>query len=204
MPKAAITLQTPKKQKIELLQETDYPVSGKISIKVKLQKPEDMSLRIRIPHWSQETAVMINGESVKNIVPGTYVAIKRVWKADDVIELSLDVRGRVVEHGRYPKSVAVVRGPIVLARDSRLSNPGIESIIMPFIEKDGTLRLEPVQQKDPEMWMEFTGLFFGESYTEYENKPVAVPLCDYASAGNSKIGFPWFRVWLPQLLDPRE
>ena len=105
------TLPTPKKQKIELLQKTGYPVSGKISLKVNMQKPEDMSVRIRIPQWSNETTLMINGELVSDLIPGKYVVLQRVWKADDVIELSLDMRGRVVEHGSLPKSIAIVRGP---------------------------------------------------------------------------------------------
>lgn len=198
------TLQTPGKQKVELIQETDYPVTGKIRLKVQLQKPENMSLRIRIPQWSKESVLMINGEPFKAITPGEYANIHRIWKVGDIIELNLDMRGRVVGLGKVPESLAILRGPIVLTRDARLSGPPIESIIRPVADKEGYLKLEPVEQKNPGIWMEFKASFNPESYAEEAGKPISVILCDYASAGNANEGHPQFRVWLPQLLDPRK
>jgi len=52
--------------------------------------------------------------------------------------------------------------------------------------------------------MEFSAPFISESFAESGNTSVLVPLCDYASAGYSKEGHPHFKVWLPQLFDPRK
>ena len=52
--------------------------------------------------------------------------------------------------------------------------------------------------------MQFKASFLTESYAEGGSMPISVELCDYASAGNSNEGHPIFRVWLPQLLDPRK
>ena len=125
------TLQTPHQQKVEIIQETDYPVTGKIRLRVQLQKPENMSLLIRIPQWSKESTLMINGKPFKEVTPGEYVNIKRTWKVGDSVDLTLDMRGRVVRIGVLPESLAIVRGPVVLSRDARLSGPAIESIIRP-------------------------------------------------------------------------
>ncbi len=197
-------LSTLEKQKIEIIQETDYPVSGKIRIKVKPEKPVNMSVRIRIPEWSAKSSLTVNGEPVNNLVPGEYAAIQRIWKSGDLIDLNLDMRGRVISLGESPESMAILRGPILLSRDARLSGTGLESVIRPVAGKDGHVELEQIDQKNPEMWMEFKALFMPESYAEGENKPIPVVLCDYVSAGNSKEGHPQFNVWLPQLFDPRK
>lgn len=145
--KGTYTLETPGKQKVEIIQETDYPVTGNIRLKVQLEKPENMSLLIRIPQWSKESTLTINGKPNQSITPGEYVKIQRTWKAGDLVDLNLDMRGRVVKLGKLPEYLAILRGPIVLSRDARLSGPPIESIITPIADKDGYLKLEPVDKK---------------------------------------------------------
>jgi len=197
------SVQTPGKQNAELIQKTDYPVSGKISLQVKLQKPEDMTLAVRIPQWSKESVLTVNGESVK-VTPGENVNIKRLWKSGDAVEMNLDMRGRLVSLGELPKNYAIMRGPVVLTRDERLSGPSIETNIAPVNHKNGYIALEPSDSKNPEVWMAFKVSFLAESYMEGGSKPEPVELCDYSSAGNSHEGHPHFKVWLPQLVDPRE
>jgi len=197
------TLQTPGKQTVEIVQETDYPVSGIIKIKVQLKKSENMAIQLRIPEWSVNSLLTVNGEAVKSLNPGGNIQMKRLWKSGDLIELELDMRGRVVSSGKAPQSIAIVRGPILLSRDTRLAEPSLESNITPVADKDGYIELVPVTTKNPEMWMEFNASFVPESYGEGGSKSIPVTLCDYSSAGNAKEGHPHFKVWLPQLLDPR-
>lgn len=198
------TFQTPGKQKIKLVQETDYPETGKISMKVQLQNPENLSLLVRIPNWSKKSSLMVNGEPVGNLIPGAYVKIERRWKTGDAIDLNLDMRGRVLSLGEFPENMAIVRGPVVLSRDTRLSEIPIESMIRPVADKDGYIELEPAGQNEAGIWMKFKAPFIPESYNEDGGNPIQVVLCDYASAGNSKEGHPQFKVWLPQLFDPRK
>ncbi|HET6559921.1 MAG TPA: beta-L-arabinofuranosidase domain-containing protein [Prolixibacteraceae bacterium] len=196
-------LQTPGHQKVEIVQETDYPVNGKIRIRVLLNKPENMSVQLRIPQWSAQSSVAVNGQQVKSVNPGKNVNLQRVWKSGDVIDMAFDMRGRVVKQGGNPQNIAILRGPVLLSRDARMPEPSLESIITPVTDKNGYIELEPVATKNPEMWMAFKASFIPESYGEGGSEPVPVMLCDYASAGNSKEGHPHFKVWLPQLLDPR-
>jgi DUF1680 family protein len=195
-------LQTPKKQKIELIQETDYPETGKISMKVQIRNPESMSLQVRIPQWSKKTTLMVNGEPVGDVSPGKYVNLERKWKSGDAIVLNLDMRGRVLSLGEFPKNMAIVRGPVVLSRDTRFLGPAIESIIKPVTDKEGFIELIPAEQKTSGVWMAFNAAFIPESYAEGGSKPISIVFCDYASAGNSQEGNPYFRVWLPQLIEP--
>lgn len=198
------SLHTSGKQKLDVIQETDYPVSGKIRLKVQLPKPENMSVGVRIPHWSEQSAVLVNGQPQEGVVAGTLFNIRREWKTGDVIELDLDMRGKLVRQGERPHYLAVVRGPVVLSRDTRLPGPAIEAILKPVASREGIVNLEPVATAGPEIWMAFEAAFIPESYAEGGSQPVKVTLCDYASAGNAQQGHPFFRVWLPQLLNPQE
>jgi len=196
------TLQTPGKQKIELVQETDYPETGKISMKVLLQNPENMLFQLRIPRWSIKSTLTVNGEPISGLSSGKYVNIERKWKSGDAIVLNLDMRSRVLSLGALPENMAIVRGPVVLSRDSRFPGPAIESIIKPVTNKEGFIELVPAEQKSAGVWMAFSASFIPESYAEGGSKPILILFCDYASAGNSQEGHPYFKVWLPQLIEP--
>jgi DUF1680 family protein len=195
--------ESPKKQKVQIIQKTSYPVNGLIDLELVLPKPEDLKLRIRIPAWSGQSALTVNGRKIQEIKPGEYAELERTWKQGDRIRLELDMRGRIQHLGELPEHVAILRGPVVLTRDSRLGDPSIESILKPVVGKEGFIDLEPVTQKDPEIWMAFSVPFIPESYQEGGSEPIQVALCDYASAGNASGGHPYFQVWLPQLVDPR-
>jgi Uncharacterized protein conserved in bacteria len=196
-------LETPKKTKVDIAQETQYPVDGKVVIKINLQKPEDFTVRLRIPEWSKQNTVTVNGEPVSGIKAGEYLSIGRKWKAGDQIEIDMDMRARKISAGKMPMYEAIVRGPILLSRDARLGEPEIESVLRPVADKDGYINLEPVRTNNSEIWMAFKAPFVPESYTEGGGKSINVVLCDYASAGNSNHGHPHFRVWLPQLINPQ-
>jgi len=197
-------VQTPKGKQMEMLQQTDYPVSGDISLKVVLPKKESMVVRIRIPQWSQRTSLSINGEKFEHLVPGEYAEISREWTSGDEIRLSLDMRGRIVRMGTLPKNVAIVRGPIVLARDARLGLPPVDATIQPLTDKDGYVDLTSVGQNQDGLRMTFKASFMPESNKESGSSPIEITLCDFASAGNTIDEHSWFRVWFPQSFDPKE
>jgi len=198
------SLQTPGKQKLELTQETNYPESVKIRIRLQLPKSESMAISFRIPEWSVQSSLTVNGEMAGDAVSGKNAVIQRSWKSGDEIEINLDMRGRLVRMGESPESIAIMRGPVLLARDARLAQNDLEAVISPLTAKDGFFELTPVQAKNQEIWMAFEGSFMPESYAEAGAKPVKVILCDYASAGNSGESHPFFKVWLPQLYDTRK
>ena len=197
-------LQTPGGQPAELIQQTTYPVSGNIILKLSIPKAENLTLRIRIPGWSKQSVLIINGEPITKVIPGQYAEVRRIWKTGDSISVVLDMRGRLIHLGKLPESIAIVRGPIVLARDARLGGPNVDATIKPVTDNDGYFKLEPAGVNQNGIWMEFKAPFMLESHKEEANKPISLLLCDYASAGNTNDESSWFRVWFPQSLDPRE
>lgn len=117
---------TPKNKPGEIEIETDYPVSGNIKIKINLPKKEKFTLKLRIPDWSKKSTLKVNGKT-QDANSGSYAEITRKWSKNDVIELAFDMRCRVVDapHGSNRAGdnfQAVIRGPIVLARDENIDS----------------------------------------------------------------------------------
>ena len=101
--------------------QTVYPADGRVRIAVGLPKSEAFALRLRIPQWSERTSLRINGAPYDGyLIPGTYASIERTWNEGDRIELDLDMRARVVDAPSGSGDRAIVRGPVVLAFDTRL------------------------------------------------------------------------------------
>ena len=195
---------TPKKAIINLMQQTKYPVEGKVDIKLEMKKSETMTLAFRVPSWCEKVSVMVNGEAIQNTVAGGYLKINRLWKDNDSVSINFDLKAKLHRIGDREKYIAITRGPIVLTRDERLFGPHLEAILTPLLNDQGTIELTPVNKANPDIWMTFSARFSPESYAEYNSQPIDIELCDYASAGNAKNLFPFFKVWLPQLYDPRK
>lgn len=102
-------------QQVRLKQETDFPNSGSVVIRVEPALAVAFPLAIRIPGWAAGATLSVNGQTAA-AQPGTFEVIDRPWKAGDRLELRLPmsprlVRGRQRQAGR----AAVLRGPIVYA-----------------------------------------------------------------------------------------
>jgi uncharacterized protein len=102
---------------LEIEQTTRYPWDGNVRLSVKPAVPEEFTVFLRIPAWSGKNTVTVNGNPVENVTPGQYLAIRRRWAGNDIIELALDMRPQVIranpavadDMGR----VALERGPLV-------------------------------------------------------------------------------------------
>jgi DUF1680 family protein len=195
-------LQSPSGLSLHIIQQTDYPVSGDINLKIVPEKEESFIVRIRIPAWSKQALVTVNGENIIGIIAGAYTSIKRNWKQGDVIHVTLDMRAHIVEMGDIQKNIAIIRGPLVLARDARLGGANVDESAKPVLNKEGYLDLIPSAINSNGLWMQFSAPFLLESHKEGANKPVPLLLCDYASAGNTYDERSRFRIWITQLFDP--
>lgn len=197
---------SPENQEFAIMQNTNYPVSGKIDLNLVLEKDENMEIALRVPFWSTNYKILINGNTeyeASNVLPGNYTKLKRKWKNNDKITIEFEMQGKIHRSGNTHEYVAITRGPIVLCRDERIGKPALEAILTPIINEKGNIDLVKEESSDPEVYMIFSAQFIPESYTEQGSQPIKVNLCDYASAGNSSYSFPFFKVWLPQLYNPR-
>jgi len=108
---------------VHLMQETEYPWDGKVTLTVGPKASGKFSIRMRIPEWSAGAGLTVNGKAVQaKLTPGTYEEIRRAWKSGDTIVLDLPMPARLVMGS--PKvddtrgQVAVMRGPMVYCIES--------------------------------------------------------------------------------------
>jgi len=95
---------------------TEYPFDGHITITVTDAPKHAISLNLRIPRWSANAAVSVNGEGQNVDGPG-YVTVTRVFRPGDTIVLDLPMEVRRVRSHPYVEAnsgrIALVRGPLV-------------------------------------------------------------------------------------------
>jgi DUF1680 family protein len=98
-------------------QSTQYPWEGTVEISVAPASPEEFTLFVRIPGWSKQNSVKVNGKEIAGARAGAYLPVRRRWTSGDKLVLSFDMRPQVVhanpavadDRGR----IALQRGPVV-------------------------------------------------------------------------------------------
>lgn len=113
---------------IKLIQRSEYPQSGKISIKIEAEEPAEFVLNLRIPAWTQgeKVELRLDGQLIASssaadrtahvgeIRSGTFFALTRTWTNGTKLELSIPQPLRLVSVDRQnPDLVALMCGPRV-------------------------------------------------------------------------------------------
>ncbi len=104
---------------LSIREETAYPKDGNVKITLTPDRPEAFKLYIRIPCWSNNSALAVNGIQAApgEVRCGNYFVIHRTWAPGDVVELSLDMAPRfwIADKARLGNKVSVYTGPVLLA-----------------------------------------------------------------------------------------
>jgi DUF1680 family protein len=117
-----------KEKGMVIKQETNFPENGISQLIIELAKGIKTSIHIRYPSWATNGAfVKINGKKVSVVQkPGSYIALNRVWKSGDKIEINFPMSLRIIPTNDDPNKAAIAFGPIVLAAPM-----GTEAMISP-------------------------------------------------------------------------
>lgn len=183
---------------VKLTQQTDYPVSQGVSIWVDPSTKHNFTLRLRIPAWSQNTNLSVNGEALP-CIPGTYVSITRSWSAGDRIELQLDLTPRAIPAPSGAPQFAVMRGPVLLALDSRFVTP-LDTAVHLLVDDAHKVSLTERKIDRKDVWMAYDVNFEVRPSHFFDHKVLPLTMIDFASAGNQWSDDNPFRTWLPQPL----
>lgn len=96
-------------------QQTSFPQSSTTTFTVD-GNSKQFALRLRYPSWATKMDIKVNGKKVKAVKGADgYVAISRLWKAGDKIEVQLGMQLREEATKDDASKVALVYGPIVMA-----------------------------------------------------------------------------------------
>lgn len=194
---------------VQLAQETEYPWSGRVRIRIVACGEKEFALRLRIPGWAAGATVRVNRRPAENAAPENYFEIRRTWAPGDVVDLDLPMPVRLMEaHPLVEETLnqlAVQRGPVVYCLEStdlpagvRVSDVRIPADLQLAARYDGRLLggivvLEgQAEAGSGENWQ-------GKLYREVQPtalKPVPVKLIPYSVWQNR--GPSEMSVWLPR------
>jgi DUF1680 family protein len=183
---------------VTLEQNTSYPETDRVEITLRPEKPQTFTLALRIPTWSAHTSVLVNDVPVEGIIGGLYRKITRRWDSGDKVVLQFDMSGRLITLNGYQ---AIMRGPILLARDSRFDDGFVDETAI-VQQKNNTIDLQATMDKPDNIWMSFTApLVLGTDLEGEFRNPRQVHFCDFGSAGNTWSEDSRYRVWIKQTLN---
>ena len=91
--------------------ETDYPFGEDIRILVETDRAAAFPLYLRIPGWTREPRLTVNGDAVTVPGTGTYIPLFREWVGTTEIVLTLPMPFR--SESRYHGALALRRGPLL-------------------------------------------------------------------------------------------
>ncbi len=105
---------------VRLVQDTQYPDTDTSTLTLSLKRNMDFSLKFRVPEWSPDFSVKVNGAAVELArTPGTWAVLTRTWNSGDRVEIRIPLPLHMKPVDRHhPSRVAVVRGPAVLVLES--------------------------------------------------------------------------------------
>ena len=120
--------------RVEVIQATNYPWDGEVSITLKPERVEEFTVYLRIPGWARNeplpgglysylgdlpgsASIEVNGDSFPVQMERGFAPIRRHWRADDTIRVELPLAARLVKSRPEVKPnaglVAIERGPLV-------------------------------------------------------------------------------------------
>jgi DUF1680 family protein len=135
-----------------MVQATDYPWTGKVSITVNPAAPRSFAVRIRVPNrdvsrlYTSEppatgiASIAVNGSRVRPPIANGYAAIVRTWKAGDRIDLELPMP---IQRVRADERIAANRGRVALRYGPLVYN--VEQVDQPLdrvLEPSAALKTE--------------------------------------------------------------
>ncbi len=137
---------------LRMLQETRYPLDGRVRIQVSSAPEQPITLRVRIPGWArgrpvpgdlyrysastpESVALRLNGQSLPISEKQGYALVRRVWHGGDRLELLLPMPvRRVFAHVRVVADrgcVALERGPLVYCVEGIDHGGQVSNLVLP-------------------------------------------------------------------------
>jgi hypothetical protein len=101
-------------RQVTIREETGYPFGETIRFRFTTAgAPISFPFHLRIPGWCDSGFIKLNGRPWRQVKGGKVIAIDRVWRTGDVMELELPMK--VTNQTWYENSVSVERGPVTYA-----------------------------------------------------------------------------------------
>ncbi len=194
---------------VQIEQQTEYPWQGEISVRISLEKPEQLTLKFRMPGWTQnrvlpselyaytdiknsKVMITLNGKEINYNTHHGYAAITRIWESGDSINISLPMSVRRIVADKRVKDdenlTALEYGPIVYCVEGIDNDNQIENLMFP-----DAAALETEKRND---LLGGVNIISGDVPTrdgQSVRKFTAIPYYAWANRGAGTM-----KVWLPR------
>ena len=130
---------------VQMIQKTDYPWSGDVSVTVNPQEQKTFSVMIRVPNRSVSelytgtpqsdgiTSISVNSSAITPSIDKGYAVISRQWKAGDKIDLKLPMKIQRIKASDKIEAtkgrVALRYGPLIYSAER--VDQDIDNILIP-------------------------------------------------------------------------
>jgi uncharacterized protein len=102
----------------QLKLDTAYPLDGTATLRFEtLRKAGRFSVALRVPGWAHGFETRVNGKSFAAVREAGYAIVERRWKPGDTVSIVLPLDLRAEATPDDPDTIAILRGPLVLAAD---------------------------------------------------------------------------------------
>lgn len=201
--------------RIKVRQETEYPWDGAVKLTIEEAPQREIAVRLRIPGWLHEGAasLRVNRQPVDvKLTPGAYAQVKRLWKAGDTVQLTLEFKPALVEANPLVEEtvnqVAVKYGPLVYCIEANDLPTGVKlgDVALAIDPARRQFKTEPAQISTAHLLaldvtafqLQRPGWRAGELYREVAAEPlhsINVRFVPYFAWGNR--GDTDMSVWVP-------
>ena len=100
---------------IKVEQINNFPAEESTSLIITPEKARKFTVSIRVPEWTENMVVKVNGKEVDAAQDGGFMKVSRKWAAGDKIEVSLPMSIRAISLPDKSDNYSFMYGPVVLA-----------------------------------------------------------------------------------------
>ncbi len=128
---------------VQIEQQTNYPWAGDVHLAVRVERPVQFRLALRIPGWCRDFRLEVNGSALSVNPSNGYAVISREWANGDAVDLHLSMPvERIVAHPHVRQDagcIALQQGPVVYCLEEADNGPHLANLVLP---RDSRLRSE--------------------------------------------------------------
>lgn len=102
-------------KQVFITQDTDIPNTNIASFKINTEEATEFALCLRIPKWSKDINIKINGQNTPISIEKGYALINRSWEDKDTIEIAFKIEVSFSSLPDNENVLAFTYGPLVLS-----------------------------------------------------------------------------------------
>jgi len=158
---------------------TRFPIAGLVDFIIAPAKPASFAIDFRVPEWCANFKAAV-GNTIYEGKKGTLLTIQRKWIPGEHVRISFDLPVQILPGGpSYPNSIALQRGPQILALDKGLNTRIDSTTILQFA---GNPALADASAALPATW-HWKEAFYVEA--KLNGKPQELIVVPFAEAGQT-------------------